>query len=520
MKTSALFMLSGALCISALRAADEPAENAAPHSAKSSDKTSDKQATPGKSKEPEEKLATTKHVARIGGHDVAYTAAAGTILLRDADDKPTASIFYIAYTLDGVTNLASRPITFSFNGGPGSSSVWLHLGQLGPRRVKLAEDGSAVPPPYQLVDNESSLLDVSDLVFIDPVSTGFSRAIPPKDANKFHGLREDTASVADFIRLYVTRHERWPSAKFIIGESYGTTRAAALSGELSQRLHLNVNGIMLVSTVLNFETLDFNAGNDLPYVLFLPSYTATAWYHKKLAPDLQALPLPDVFSRAEAFAANQYNAALLQGTALAPAERRGIVEQLARLTGLSTQYVDRAELRVPLRRFASELLSDEDRVIGRYDGRYAGHVRDRLSNRTEQDPSYEAVAGAFAATFNDYVRTELNYKTDLPYEILTSVGPWNWGESNGYVNTGETLANALTRNPFLKVHVSCGYYDLATPYYATIYTFHHLGVDPALLKNITLDTYAAGHMMYLNGPDRRKEKTDLARFIQMASGEP
>ena len=229
--------------------------------------------------------------------------------------------------------------------------------------------------------------------------------------------------------------------------------------------------------------------------------------------------MSEVFSNAEAFAAGEYSSALFQGAALAPAERRRVVGQLARFTGLSTQYVDRAELRVPLGRFASQLLSDENRVIGRYDGRYTGYVRDRLANRMEQDPSYEAVAGVFASTFNDYIRTELNYKTDLPYEILTSVRPWNWGESNGYVNVGDTLANALTRNPFLKIHVSCGYYDLATPYFAAIYTFDHLGVDPALLKNITLDTYTAGHMMYLNGPDRRKQKTDLARFIRTASNE-
>ena len=512
-------MLSGGLLVSSLRAAEEPADNSATNSTPAAARTSAKETPKEKSKGPEEKLVTTKHTARIGGQEIAYTATAGTILLRDADDKPTASIFYVAYTRDGITNLATRPITFSFNGGPGAASVWLHLGQLGPRRVKLAADGSAVPPPYQLVDNESSLLDVSDLVFIDPVSTGFSRAIPPKDANKFHGLREDTASVADFIRLYVTRSERWPSPKFIIGESYGTTRAAALSGELSGRLHMNVNGIMLVSTVLNFETLDFGAGNDLPYVLYLPSYTTTAWYHKKLPADLQQLSLPEVFSRAEAFAAGPYNAALLQGSALSEAERTSIVDQMARFTGLSTQYVDRANLRVPLSRFASELLSDEHRVIGRYDGRYTGYVRDRLSNRAEQDPSYEAVASVFASTFNDYVRTELNYKTDLPYEILTSVGPWDWGESNGYVNVGETLANALTRNPFLKVHVSSGYYDLATPYFATIYTFDHLGVDPALMKNITMDTYTSGHMIYLNTPDRQKEKADLARFIRMASNE-
>jgi carboxypeptidase C (cathepsin A) len=466
-----------------------------------------------KSKEPEEKHIETDHTVTINGQEVSYKAEAGTILLRDEEDKPTASIFHIAYTREGVKDLAARPITFSFNGGPGSSSVWLHLGMLGPRRVRLAEDGGALPPPYRLVDNEFSLLDTTDLVFIDPVSTGYSRAIPPKDANKFHGLREDAASVAEFIRLYISRNKRWSSPKFIIGESYGTTRAAALSGELSRRLNMNVNGIMLVSTVLNFQTLDFNAGNDLPYVLYLPTYTATAWFHKKLAADLQRRTLDEVYNLSEKFAQGDYQNALFSGSSLPAAQRRTVVEQYSHLTGLTTNYVERSNLRVTMGRFAAELLANENRVIGRYDSRYKGYVRDRLANRMEQDPSFEAVAGAFTSTFNDYIRRELNYDTDVNYEILTSVGPWNWDQSNGYVDVAETLANAMTHNPFLKVHVSSGIYDLATPLFATRYTFDQLNVDPALLSNITLDTYTAGHMMYLNLADLKKSKTDLARFI-------
>lgn len=275
--------LTSASLAAALPAA-EAASNAPPEStnAAAAPKEPGKEAAKEKNKEPEEKLAQSKHTVTIGGQRLNYTASAGTILLRDEEDKPTASIFYIAYTRDGLEDLSRQPVTFSFNGGPGSSSVWMHLGLLGPRRVRLAEDGSALPPPYRLEDNDYSLLDETDLVFIDPVSTGYSRAIPPKDAKKFHGLHEDARSVAEFIRLYVTRHKRWDSPKFIIGESYGTTRAAALSGELSQRLKMNVNGIMLVSTVLNFETLDTRPGNDLAYILFLPTYTATAWFHKKL----------------------------------------------------------------------------------------------------------------------------------------------------------------------------------------------------------------------------------------------
>jgi carboxypeptidase C (cathepsin A) len=508
--------LATASVAAALFAADAPT-NTPPQSAtaagKEPGKESAKEATKEKPKEPEEKLVESKHTTTIGGQEVHYKATAGTILLRDEEDKATASIFYIAYTREDVKDLSARPVTFSFNGGPGASSVWMHLGLLGPRRVRLAEDGSALPPPYKLVDNEYSLLDQTDLVFIDPVSTGFSRAIPAKDAKKFHGLREDAESVAEFIRLYVTRNKRWSSPKFVIGESYGTTRAAALSGELSQRLKMNVNGIMLVSTVLNFQTLDFNAGNDLPYVLYLPTYTATAWFHKKLPADLQRRSVTEVEAQSETFAAGEYQSALFSGSALADGQRRKVVEQYARLTGLTTNYVDRANLRVPLGRFASELLSDQNLVVGRYDSRYKGYVRDRLSNRMEQDPSFEAVASAFASTFNNYVRTELKYETDLSYEVLTSVFPWNWDQANGYVDVAETLANALTRNPFLKIHVSSGYYDLATTLFATRYTFDHLNVDPALLKNVTLDTYTAGHMMYLNQPDLKKSKADLARFI-------
>jgi carboxypeptidase C (cathepsin A) len=466
--------------------------------------------------EPKEELVKTQHSVTINGQKLDYTAVAGTILLRDNEDKPTAAIFYIAYTKDNVRDLTQRPVTFSFNGGPGSSSVWMHLGLLGPRRVLLKEDGSSLPPPYKLVDNEFSLLDESDLVFIDPVSTGYSRAVKPDDAKKFHSVESDLTSVANFIRLYTTRNSRWGSPKFIIGESYGTTRAAGLSGVLRERLHMSVNGIMLVSTVLNFETISFARGNDLPYVLYLPTYAAAAWYHKKLPPDLQQLPLAEVEAKAEAFANGDYNHALLLGTGLPAEARRSIVKETARWTGLSEEFIERANLRPPMGRFAGELLRAEDRVIGRYDARYKGYVRDRLSGIMEYDPASESIAGVFASTLNQYVRAELNYKSDLPYEILSSL-QWDWGEQNRYLNVAETLADSLTRNPYLRVHVSSGLYDLATPWSAVRYTLNHLQVDPDLAKNVTLDTYTAGHMMYLNLPDLKKQKADLARFIRAAA---
>jgi carboxypeptidase C (cathepsin A) len=504
----------------AVRGADAPAgKPPEPTTNPPPDRVSADAAKDKKSKdEPDEKKVESKHSVTINGTKIDYTATAGTIFLRDRENKPVAEMFYIAYTRDGVANLAARPVTFSFNGGPGSSSVWMHLGLLGPRRVVLEEDGSPVPPPYELVDNEWSLLDESDLVFIDPVGTGYSRAIKPDDARKYFGVQQDSASVAEFIRLYVTRHLRWGSPKFIIGESYGTTRAAALSGELARRQKMNVNGIMLVSTVLNFQTLAMKDGNDLPCVLYLPSYTATAWHFKKLPPALQQKPLSDVLAEAEKFAVGDYNAALLLGAALPADQRQKAVQQTAQLTGLSPELVDRLDLRIPLGRFNIELLRAEDRVIGRFDSRYKGYVRDRAAAHAPYDPSADGVFSAFASTFNDYIRRELRYESDQSYEILASVGPWDWGSENSYLNVAETLADSLTRNPFLRVHVSCGYYDLATPYFASRYTFNHLGVDPALHKNITLDYYTAGHMMYLNLPDLRKQKADLARFIQSASG--
>lgn len=483
-------------------------------------KASDKVSAENKEKDKDkaEKKSETKHSITIGGQKVDYTATAGTIAIKDAEDKTTASIFYIAYTRDGQKEAGKRPVTFSFNGGPGSSSVWLHLGLLGPRRVKLADDGSAVPPPYTLVDNEFSLLDETDLVFIDPVSTGYSRAAKPDDAKKFHGLDGDVKSVAEFIRLYVTRNKRWASPKFVIGESYGTTRAAALSGELAGHLKINVNGIMLVSTVLNFQTLSFGEGNDLPFVLFLPGYTATAWYHKKLPADLQKLPLKEVVARAEAFAQGEYSQALFQGAALPADKRAAMVKNVARFTGLGETFVSRANLRVSLGRFAAELLRDERQVVGRFDGRYKGFIRDELSPGMEYDPSGAAVMGAYGAAFNNYVRTELGFEEDKPYEILASVGRWDWGSDNGFVNVADTLAESLTENPFLKIHVSSGYYDLATPHFASRYTFNHLNVAPDLQRNITMDDYEAGHMMYLNLPDLRKQKADLAKFVRSAAG--
>ena len=461
----------------------------------------------------------TEHSLMINGQKVDYTATAGMLSLKDGEGKVTADIFYVAYAKKGVTEMAKRPLTFSFNGGPGSSSVWMHLGLLGPKRVKLRDDGFAVPPPYELVENEYSLLDETDLVFIDPVSTGYSRAAKAEDAKNFFGVKEDAASIGEFIRLYITKESRWLSPKFLIGESYGTTRAAALSGELLRTHKMNLNGIMLVSTVLNFQTIWGAEGNDLPYVLYLPSFTATAWYHQKLAKELQDKPLTEVLKEAEAFTSGEYNQALLMGAALAPAQRAKVVKQMARLTGLSESFVEASDLRVPLSRFNAELLREKRLVVGRFDSRYTSYMRDALNNHAERDPSADAVFSAFTSTFNHYVRNDLKFEEDRPYNILTTVGKWNWNAENEFANVSETLAESMTANPYLKVHVSNGFYDMATPYYASRYTFAHLNIHPELMKNITEDDYTAGHMMYLNLPDLKKQKEDLAKFVRMASGQ-
>ncbi|WP_113961129.1 S10 family peptidase [Roseimicrobium gellanilyticum] len=491
-------------------------ENKAANTSKSENDQSKEKPESEERKTPKD--VSTKHAITLAGQRLEYTAVAGMLPIRDAEGKTKAEIFYIAYTKDGLNDLSQRPVTFSFNGGPGSSSVWMHLGLLGPRRVKLQDDGSAVPPPYQLVDNEYSLLDETDLVFVDPVGTGYSRATKADEAKNFYGVAEDARSVAEFIRLYVTQNTRWSSPKFLIGESYGTTRAAALSGELAQKHRMNLNGIMLVSTVLNFQTIWGGEGNDLPHVLYLPSYTATAWHHRKLAPDLQKLTIQEVLKQAEAFAMGEYLQGLMLGAALPEPQRKALVDKMARFTGVSAEWLDRANLRPGLERFSVELLREQRLQVGRFDSRYTGHVRNGLASSAEGDPSADAFFSPFASTFNQYVRSELKYVEDRPYEILASVGKWNWGAENDFVNVADTLAVAMTRNPFLKVHVSCGYTDMATPYFASHYTFNHLNVAPEIAKNITIDDYYAGHMMYLNLPDLAKQRADLVKFIRTASG--
>jgi len=473
-------------------------------------------------------LVETSHTITLDGIEIPYRVTCGTIVLKEEVEKtgeeggksegevPKAKIFFIAYERDDISDKSVRPITFSFNGGPGSSSVWLHLGVLGPRRVEMGDVGNLLPPPYRLEDNAYSLLDVSDLVFIDPVSTGYSRPVPGEKASEFHGVKKDIESVGDFIRLYLSRYQRWGSPKFLIGESYGTTRAAGLSGYLQERHGMYLNGIMLVSTILNFQTHRFDPGNDMPCVFFLPTYTATAWYHQCLPGDLQSLSLREVLDEAETFALNKYNPALLKGATLTASERVRIRNRLARLTGLKRDFIERCDLRISIYRFIKELLRDRGLIVGRLDSRFTGFDRDDAGETVEHDPSNSAITGPYTTMFNQYIRTELQFESDLPYEILNPNlwQKWRYDEySNRYVNVAETLRKAISINPHLRVFVANGYYDLATPHFATEYTFNHLGLSPSLQPNISMAYYEAGHMMYIHKPSLEKMKADLADFI-------
>ena len=472
-----------------------------------------------------DKLVESQHSIKIKGKEIKYTVTTGTMVLKEETtdrekeaegEKARAQVFFIAYTKDGVRDEAKRPLTFSFNGGPGSSSVWLHLGVLGPRRVLMKNDGELPPPPYKLTDNEFSLLDETDLVFIDPMNTGYTRPVEGMKPKEWHGFKKDIELVGDFIRLYTTRANRWLSPKFLIGESYGTTRASGLSGYLQERHGMYLNGLMLVSVVLDFTTLDFNVNNELPYIMFLPGYTATAWYHDLLKPrrTLQAW-----LKAAEEFALGEYAIALHKGDSLTKEERAEIVKKVSYYTGISEKFIERSNLRINTFHFFKELLRERGLTVGRLDSRLIGRDRLGVTEYAEYDPLLTNIMGPYTAAFYDYIRRELKFESDLPYEILSGfVHPWSFREfENQYVNVGETLRAAMTYNPYLKVFVANGYYDLGTPYFATEYTFNHLGLDESLRKNVTMGYYDAGHMMYIHMPSLKQLKKDLAGFIKNSS---
>lgn len=470
--------------------------------------------------EPVDDLVSTSHQINTGRARLRYTATTGRVVLREEviDDgkfrgpQPRAQVFHTSYVLDDADG--SRPVTFAFNGGPGSSSVWLHLGLLGPRRVVMGDAGHLTAPPGGLTDNVESLLAVSDLVFIDPVTTGYSRTSVGHRADDYHGFTRDIESVGEFIRLWVSRHNRWLAPKFLAGESYGTTRAAALAQHLSEQFGMNVNGVMLISSVLDIGSVHFEEGNDQPYALYLPTYTATAHYHGRVTGKVSAK-----IAEAEEFAARDLPWALARGARLVGSERSDIVRRYAELTGLDPGYVDRADLRVSLSAFTAELLRGAGQVVGRLDTRFVGWPDHGNADQLDHDPSYAAIVGPYSAALNAYVRGELGYQTDLAYNVLTDkVNPWSYQEFEGRaVEVATAMASALRTNPHLRVHVSCGYYDGATPHFAAEHVFAHLRIPAAMQQRIAWDYYEAGHMMYVHEPSRLKQSADLAAFVRQCS---
>ncbi len=467
----------------------------------------------------EEKFVATQHSVRIDGQEVRYTATPGQLVLRRPNGESRGNMFFVAYTRDGVTDMRSRPVTFCYNGGPGSATIWLHMGVLGPKRVQMAEEGFQPAPPYRLVDNEHSLLDITDIVAIDAMSTGFSRAVEGEDPKQFHGVQQDIEAFSEFIRLYITKFNRWPSPKYLLGESYGTVRSAGVSQELQSRHGIELNGIVLVSSVIDFSTLYEAPGNDIHYACFLPTYTVTAWYHKKLPTDVQG-NLEEIMDEAREFAFGEYLLALTKGNRLTPRETDDIANKVARFTGLSPEYIKRANLRISPQRFRKELLRDRRLVTGRLDSRFTGIDADAAGETQEFDPSNTALKGAYTVLFNDYVRNELKWESGLRYRTSGPVRPWDYGAQYRarYLNLVDSLRSTMARNPFLKVLVANGIYDMATPYAATEWTFDHLGFEPTYRERVRMAYYEAGHMMYIRPSMLQKFKQDVAQFIRDSKG--
>jgi carboxypeptidase C (cathepsin A) len=463
---------------------------------------------------PEESPVVQKHSVNIGGKNINYTTTTGFLPIKNSQSgEVEARIFFMAYTMDNPS--AKRPLMFSFNGGPGSASVWLHLGALGPKRVKMLDDGMMPPSPYEMVTNEHTWFTETDLVFIDPVGTGYSRASKPELASKFFSVNGDIDSIAEFIRLYLGRYERWNSPIFLVGESYGTARAAGLADVLFEK-GVGINGIALVSAVMSFQTVRFAEGNDLPLKLIFPSYAATAWYHKKLSPELQGKPLKDILAEAEKFAIGPLATAFLKGDRMTAAERREVIVGFSKLSGLSEQFIGDNNLRIDLQEFLKELMRGERKMVGRLDSRFTGIDRAPAGNSPDFDPSMTAIRPPYTSVFNDYVRKELGFKSDTDYFILGGgiTSPWNWNVNNGYTDTSLALNTAMRKNPYMKVFIASGYYDMATPYFAADYNIAAMNLDPELRKNISFSYYESGHMMYIEIGSLKKIKDDIQRFIR------
>ena len=461
----------------------------------------------------EEAPIVTRHKLDLPGSKLAYSATVGKMPLKDEAGKITAQLFYTAYTLETDGDKAERPLIFVFNGGPGSASIWLHIGALGPKRVDMGDEGFMPAPPFRLIDNRHTWLDLGDLVFIDPVGTGYSRATDPDDNQKYWGLEADLEAVGEFIRLYLSRNRRWTSPLYLAGESYGTTRAAGLAGHLIDR-GIAFNGIVLLSTVMNFQTLRFTKANDLPYALYLPSFCAAAHYHGKLDADLQGRDLRGLLREVADWSESVYNIALAKGDRLSEDETKEIARTLSRYTGLSQRFVIGADLRVNIMSFCKELLRDEKRAVGRLDSRFVGIMASAEGKSFDFDPSMHAIVPPYTAVYNQYVREQLGYQSDLNYEILSFEVNRNWQYEGGqFPDTSEGLRAAFAKNPYMRVLVGQGWYDLATPFQAAYYSLSHMGLDASLRDNISIAEYEAGHMMYLHEPSLAKLKADAAAFI-------
>lgn len=464
-------------------------------------------------------LQRTTHVARIGGEDVSYTATTGRLLLRSATGTPRAHFFFVAYTRNG-QDVTTRPITFTYNGGPGSPAIWLHMGLMGPKRVQMATNGFQPAPPYQLVDNGDSPLDVTDIVLLDPVQTGFSRAAEGQNASAFHGVRPDIESVSEFIRTYLTQFDRWRSPKYLLGESYGTMRSAGVAEELQTRHGIELNGVVLLSSILDYQSKGYVPGNDYPYPTFLPTFTATAFYHKKLPADLQG-DLAKAVQESREFAYGDYFAALVRGNRLTAAERRAMAERIARYTGLSVDFIERANLRVSDQRFRKELLRDRGVTIGRLDGRYTAIDADQAGETQEFDPSNHALAGPYLSLYLDYLKRDLKYENPLQYYTSGQVQPWDYRPfQNRYLNLVESLRATMARNPALRVLVLNGYYDFATPFGGTEHTFDHLGYEQTYRDRVSMKYYEGGHMMYIVPSILSQVKRDLKSFYESTQKGP
>ena len=507
---------------------EQPSADAAetPSAAKGSEPKPDGTTPSAKKPEPVDDLVTTHHTLRVGRRRLRYTATTGRVVLREEEHKDgtfgghkaRAELSMTSYVLDDA-DVRTRPVTFAFNGGPGSSSVWLHLGLLGPRRVVTGDVGDLKPPPYDLVDNAESLLSVSDLVFIDPMSTGYSRAVEGGKPGDYHGYQKDIESVGELIRLWTSRNKRWMSPKFVAGESYGTLRGAALTAHLQDRYGMYPNGLILVSSVLDLSSVDFEKQrNDRAHALYLPTYAAVAHYHGRHG----RRSLRSVLDEAEAYAARDYPWVLSRGARLTAAERAEAVATVARLSGLSEDYVDRADLRIEHWRYFTELLRDERLSVGRLDARFTGPAASAIAEGMDADPSHDAIAGPYAAVWNHYVRDELGYDSDLHYEQISRlVHPWSFKDFEGRpVDVSPQLERAMRQNPHLRVHVSYGYYDGATPHFAAEDVFAHLQLPAERLAGIEHAYYEAGHMMYVHEPSRLRQSRDLADFVVRSSGRP